>query len=263
MSAISNGTELRVLRALLPSRAMAWRPELSSEALIVWCSLFFSCFSNAAFWHAAISDPLTQWRLVISLFLIVTAVHAFLLGWVFNRWTAKPLMTILLLTTAVATYYMGAYGVYVDADMLRNVLHTDRQESSELLTMGLLAALVLGLLPMALLWRVRLRRRSWRRGLALRSAFLVGTVLVTAAGMLMSSQDVSSLMRSHREVRYLVTPANYLVALANVLSATPPGGKRALLPVGADAHLVGRAPESKPRLLVLVVGETARAQNWG
>ena len=263
MSAISTGTELRVLRALLPGRVMAWRPELSSEALIVWCSLFFSCFSNAPFWHAAISDPLTQWRLLISLFLIVTALHAFLLGWVFNRWTAKPLMTILLLTTAVATYYMGAYGVYVDADMLRNVLHTDRQESSELLTMGLLAALVLVLLPMALLWRVRLRRRRLRRALVLRGAFLAGTVLVAAAGALMSSQDVSSLMRSHREVRYLVTPANYLVALAKVLSATPPGGKRALLPVGTDARVVGRARGSKPRLLILVVGETARAQNWG
>lgn len=263
MSAITTSTGQRVTRAWSPSAVLAWRPELSSEALIACCSLFFSCFSNAAFWHAAISNPLTQWRLLISLFLIVTAVHAFLLGWVCNRWTAKPLMTVLLLTTAVATYYMGAYGVYVDADMLRNVLHTDRQESSELLTMGLLAALVLGLLPMAVLWRVRLRQRGLRRALVLRSAFLLGTVLVAAAGVLMSSQDVSSLIRSHREVRYLVTPANYLVALAKVLSATPPGGKRALLPVGTDARVAGRARGSKPRLLVLVVGETARAQNWG
>ena len=144
MSAISARIEQRALHALSRSAALAWRPQLSSEALIVLCSLFFSLFSNAAFWHAAIGNPLAQWRLVVSLFLIVTALHAFLLGWVFNRWTAKPLMTILLLATAAATYYMSAYGVYLDADMLRNVLHTDRQESSELLTLGLLAALVLG-----------------------------------------------------------------------------------------------------------------------
>jgi lipid A ethanolaminephosphotransferase len=263
MSAISARIEQRALHALSRSAALAWRPQLSSEALIVLCSLFFSLFSNAAFWHAAINHPLAQWRLVVSLFLIMTALHAFLLGWVFNRWTAKPLMTILLLATAAATYYMSAYGVYLDADMLRNVLHTDRQESSELLTLGLLAALVLGLLPMVLLWRVRLRRRTWKRALALRGAFLAATVLVAVVGVLLSAQGVSSLIRSHREVRYLVTPANYVVAMAKVLRDTPPGRQHDLLPVGTDARVVGRTAGSKPRLLVLVVGETARAQNWG
>lgn len=263
MSAISARLEQRVLSVLSPGVLLAWRPELGGETLILLCSLFFSFFSNAAFWHAAINDPLAQWRLVLSLFLIVTAVHAFLLGWVFSRWTAKPLMVALLLATAAATYYMGAYGVYLDADMLRNVLHTDRRESSELLTLGLLAALVLGLLPTVLLWRVRLRKRTWKRALALRSAFMAGTVMVAVVGVLMSAQGVSSLVRSHREIRYLVTPANYIVALVKVLSDTPPGGKRTLSPVGTDARVVARPAGSKPRLLVLVVGETARAQNWG
>jgi lipid A ethanolaminephosphotransferase len=244
----------------------AWwkqRIELTSEALILLCSAFFALFNNSAFWHSAISNPMQQWRLALSLFLIVTAVHAFLLGWVVNRWTAKPLLTALLLVTAVASHYMNAYGVYLDADMLRNVLHTDSRESSELLTWWLLVPLALTAFPVALLWRVQLRRRKWPRALAIRSAFLLGALLAGAAGALMSSQGVSSLIRNHREVRYLVTPANYLVSLVNVMQASPPGPKRALLPVGLDARQDPRPAGSKPRLLVLVVGETARAQNWG
>lgn len=246
--------------------ATAWwkqRIELSSEALILLCSAFFALFDNGAFWHSAIQNPMQQWRLALSLFLIMTAVHAFLLGWVVNRWTAKPLLTVLLLATAVASHYMNAYGVYLDADMLRNVLHTDSKESSELLTWWLLVPLTLTAFPVSLLWRVRLRRRKWPRALAIRSAFLLGVLLAGAAGVLMSSQEVSSLIRNHREVRYLVTPANYLVSLANVMQASPPGQKRALLPVGSDARQDPRPAGSKPRLLVLVVGETARAQNWG
>ena len=80
---------------------------------------------------------------------------------------------------------------------------------------------------------------------------------------MLSFQDISSLMRNHREVRYLVTPANYVVALSNVMLASPPGPKRALLPVGLDARQTPRTSGGKPRLLVLVVGETVRAQNWG
>ena len=243
--------------------SLARGPELSSESLILACSVFFTIFSNTAFWRAAIQQPLQQWQLVASLFVVVTALHALLLGLVVNRWNAKPLLTVLLLVTAIATHYMDAYGVYLDDDMLRNVLHTDGKESRELLTVQLLIPVVLTTLPIALLWRVRLRKRGWKRALSMRMAFLVGVVLVGAVGVSLASRDITSMIRNHREVRYLVTPANYLVSLSNVLLASPPGPKPALLPVGLDAKQAPRVPGSKPRLLVLVVGETARAQNWG
>ena len=243
--------------------SLARGPELSSESLILACSVFFTIFSNTAFWRAAIQQPLQQWQLVASLFVVVTALHALLLGLVVNRWNAKPLLTVLLLVTAIATHYMDAYGVYLDDDMLRNVLHTDGKESRELLTVQLLIPVVLTTLPIALLWRVRLRKRGWKRALSMRMAFLVGVVLVGAVGVSLASRDITSMIRNHREVRYLVTPANYLVSLSNVLLASPPGPKPALLPVGLDARQSPRVPGSKLRLLIVVVGETARAQNWG
>lgn len=244
--------------------AAAWwrfRPQIGSEALLLLSALYFSMFSNGAFWHAAIADPLSQWRFVLSLFLVVTALHALLLGLVANRWILKPLLTVLLLVTAAASHYMSAYGVYLDADMLRNVLHTDSKESSELLSPRLLVPLVGSLLPIALLWRVRLRNRGMPRAVAVRAAFLLLMAGVAGCGVMLSSQNFSSLFRNHREVRYLVTPANYVVSLSHVLLSSPPGPKKALLPVGLDAR---QARETgKPRLLLLVVGETARARNWG
>ncbi|MET0756364.1 MAG: phosphoethanolamine--lipid A transferase [Pseudoxanthomonas sp.] len=239
------------------------RPLITSELLILLCSLFFSMFSNASFWHSALAHPLAQWRLSLSLFLVTTALHALLLGLVVNRWTAKPLLSVLLPLTALAAHYMNSYGVYLDADMLRNVLHTDIKESSELLSPRLLIPLVLILLPLLALWRVRLLERSWPRALAVRAAFLAAMASVLAAGALLSFQDISSLVRNHREVRYLVTPANYLVSLSNVLLASPPGPRQALLPIGTDARQSAHAFGAKPRLIILVVGETVRAQNWG
>jgi lipid A ethanolaminephosphotransferase len=238
-----------------------WRPQISGESLVLLSALYFSLCSNGAFWHAAIAHPLAQWRFVLSLFLVVTALHALLLGLVINRWVAKPLLTVLLLVTAVASHYMSAYGVYLDPDMLRNVLHTDSKESSELLSARLLIPIAWSLLPIVLLWRIRLRRRSWPRALGVRGLFLLAMALVAACGVMLSSQDFSTLFRSHREVRYLVTPANYVVSLSKVLLSSPPGAKKALLPVGLDARQTSAA--GKPRLLLLVVGETARAQNWG
>ena len=69
------------------ARSVAWAfsPAMGSERLILLCSLFFTLFSNLAFWHAAIEHPLQQWRLALSLFVVVTALHALLLGLVVNQ----------------------------------------------------------------------------------------------------------------------------------------------------------------------------------
>ena len=261
MNASTIGVETPAKEAALAAAWWRFRPEISGESLVLLSALYFTLFSNAAFWHAAIAHPLPQWRFVLSLLLVVTALHALLLGLVANRWIAKPLLTVLLLVTAVASHYMTAYGVYLDADMLRNVLHTDSKESRELLSPRLLIPLAGSLLPIVLLWRVRLRKRSVSRAVVVRVAFLLVMAVVAACGVMLSSQEFSTLFRSHREVRYLVTPANYVVSLSNVLLSSPPGPKQALLPVGLDARQARAA--GKPRLLLLVVGETARAQNWG
>ena len=254
------------LRRNARSAAPLWlrqRPVIASETLLLAVSLYFSMFSNGEFWRNVIVAPAVQWKLAAALFVIITAVHALLLGMLIHRRYARPVLAVLILVTAVATYYMGSYGVYLDSDMLRNILHTDRKESSELLSWRLLMPVLFAGLPIALLWRVRLRERPWRRALAIRTGFLAVLLLAFAGAAMLSFQDLSSLIRNRREVRYLVTPANYLVSLARVVTASPPGSRPAKTPIGQDARQLPRIAGRKPRLLVLVVGETARARNWG
>lgn len=231
--------------------------------MILVCSLFFSAFYNGPFWTSAVPSPLVQWKFALSLLLITTALHCLILAFVVNRWTAKPLLTILLVVTALAAHYMNSYGVYLDADMLRNILHTDAKESGELITARLLIPLGLALIPISLLWWVQQRKVPFVRALLVRLLFMASMIVLIVIGALLSSRDVSTLLRSHREVRYLATPANYIVSLYNVLLASPPGKKAPLIVIGKDARQVVASPDRKPRLVVLVVGETVRAQNWG
>ena len=44
-----------------------------------------------------------SWRMPL------TTLHALLLGLVISRWNAKPVLTVLLLVTALASHYMNAY----------------------------------------------------------------------------------------------------------------------------------------------------------
>ena len=76
------------------------------------------------------------------------------------------------------------------------------------------------------------------------------------------SRDITSLMRNQHTARYLITPGNLLYGLAvnSVADVASAAGPREA--IGTDAHLVRVALANRPRLLVLVVGETARAANF-
>ena len=246
------------------ARLRSWRPEIATETLILLASVFFALVCNTLFWRSAMATNPGSMLFALSLFALLAGVHALLLGLLLWRWNAKVLLTVLLVTTAFATHYMNSFNVYLDADMLRNVLATDHKESSELMTPALILPLLgYALVPCALLWRLRLKRRSWGRALLRRAVFLLCVTVVTAGGALLSFQNVSALMRNHREVRYLATPINYLIALKQNFSSGNPIKAAPKLPIGTDAKTTARAAGSRPRLLVLVVGETARAQNWG
>jgi lipid A ethanolaminephosphotransferase len=257
-----NATVARTLR--LP--AVAWlqgRPRLSTEALIALASLFFAIAGNGLFWNSAMATHPGSLRYALSLLLLLLGTHAFLLGLLVWRWNAKVVVSTLLMLTMLASHYMGRYHIYLDADMLRNVLATDRRESSELLTASLAGPLLLGLVPTLAVWRLQLTDRRWTGALSWRAGFLLLAAGVAVGGALLSFQEISALMRSQREVRYLATPANVLLGLPRALRGDNPVQRAPKLPIGVDAQAMHHASGSRPRLLLLVLGETARAQNWG
>jgi lipid A ethanolaminephosphotransferase len=166
---------------------------------------------------------------------------------------------------AGSTHFMQAFGVYLDPSMLRNALRTDVGEARELLSLGFAVRLLLqAVLPIALLWAVTLRERTWGRVLGLRLLWIVGGLVLLVGTVLAVFQPFSSLMRNHKEIRYLITPTNVLWSAGSVVAQDLKGAAKPRQPIGLDAQpgpqLQARA---RPVVLVVVVGETARAANWG
>lgn len=250
-------------------RCRQWRPTLRTETLALLASLFFSIFCNGLFWASVSAGrSLTlaaSWLFLGGMFVTVTAIHFILICIVLNRWTAKPVLAVLITVTALAAYYMSTFTVFLDTSMLRNVLRTDVKEASELFNPGMLSPLLLtAVLPLLVLLRVRVRREPFARALVIRIMAL-GTVLLVGVGSLMAIfQDVAPLMRNHKEIRYLITPANYLYSLARVLGEDASAATKPRQQIGLDAALAPSWQQrKKPALFVIVVGETARAANWG
>ena len=244
------------------------RPAIHIETLLALCAAYILAAGNGPFWRAALahrawSEPGT-WLFAGAVFVALSAFYLAFTALFSTRYTVRPLLTVLLLVTAAASYYVDRYAIYLDRAMLRNVMATNYKEASELLGWGLgLHLSVFGVLPSALLWWPRLKQRPPLRALAVRTGWVAASLVVGVASLLLVFADFASLMRNHREVRHLITPGNVVASLAGNLwgRAKRPAGQ-GLLAVGADARAAPARAGRKPQLFVLVVGETARAQNF-
>ncbi len=245
------------------------RWHLGSDALALLSSLYFALVANGGFWSAALqghslSSP-QSWGHALALGVALVGLQFVLLGLLLTRHSAKPVLAVLFIVAAVAVHATWRYGVYLDPAMLRNALKTDAPEVRELITPALWRdLLLLAGPPLLLLSRLDLRRRPLRQALVRRALALgIGSVVVAGA-LLADFQSLASLMRNHKEVRYLVTPTNVVYSLVRATSSNGVRPAQVRLPIGTDARL-GPAwtASARPVLMVVVVGETARSANWG
>jgi lipid A ethanolaminephosphotransferase len=79
-----------------------------------------------------------------------------------------------------------------------------------------------------------------------------------------SFQDLASTMRNHKSLRYMVNPFNTVYAGTRIVAGQAAQTGQPLQPIGEDALVVRTASAaSAAPLIVLVVGETVRAANFG
>lgn len=175
-----------------------------------------------------------------------------------GRW----LIALLLILSAQSAYYMDQFGVLMDVVMIDNITHTDVKEIKGLLSMGMvLHLLILGVLPAWLVvqyWpkvdnivkEVKTRLKS----MLLLLVALVMVVLPFTAGYY-------SFIREHKITRFYANPTYpvySIIKYAGLQLASKPLTE--IAKIAEDAEFAEEA--SKNELVIMVVGETARADRF-
>ena len=237
----------------------AWQ---TNAVLALWLTLA----GNVPLWQKVLSvGGSGAWVLWVTMAALVASVNFALLSLITwprgYRWMAS----VLVLVAAANTHFMRTYGVVIDPSMMANVLNTDAREATDLLTPALPLTLLLVAGPaLWWIWRRPLRRRGvWQRLWRNTGAVSLGLALAVASGVA-GYQGLASLMRNHKAVRYMINPLNTVYAVGALAAERVPTSARAIEPVGEDARLgASYAAQARPPLLVLVIGETARAEDFG
>ncbi|EJN20214.1 phosphoethanolamine transferase [Pseudomonas sp. GM80] len=244
------------LKAVRPE----WVTLIASAFLLIGCNfvLWQHLFEITAADGKGIAMRVAFGLMILAAFNIVLTFLAF-------RPLLKPLLTLIFLISAGVAYFMSQYGVMIDAGMFRNFAETNATEVRDLLSLKLFFyMLLLGVLPSWLLWKVPVNYRRWHRELISKVIVSVASVAVIGGVALANYQGLSSLFRNHHEIRLMLVPSNYIGASAGYLREQVVSAQQPFIKIGEDAQ---RNPDLKlqPRksLTVLVVGESARAENFG
>ena len=249
------------------SRWARLAPRCSLEVLVALVSIHFAVFANGPFWDQALKgrdwSTSETWRFAGLVFAALVGLHLAMMLLVVTRRTARWTLTLLLLATAVATYFTSTYHVYLDPNMIRNMLHSEPKEAADLLGRGLLLQVLGQAGPaIALVWWARLPRAPIGAAAVQRIAAFSVAAAITAAAVLIGYQGFAGLFRNNHTARYLVTPASFIYSIGRAATAAKQQTARGA--IGTDATLASNWQDRRrPVLLVIVVGETVRSANWG
>ena len=243
---------------------MRFRLLQTPNRLCVVAGAWMALVCNASFWSLMFriqgGGPKT-WLFAASLFGLMIGLNLFLLRLLSPGRLFKPMLSLLLVLAAASGWFMDTYGVAIDSDMLRNALQTNAAEARDFVGWSLGWRLLWqGVLPAVLLWFLPLPAQGfWREAREWLLGSIAGLALALAAGLPMYS-SYASFFRNQDVARYLISPANVLVGSVRLAQKSM---RKSLPfePVGLDARRAARA-ETKPLLVLLVVGETARAANF-
>jgi lipid A ethanolaminephosphotransferase len=241
-----------------------WHP----IALVALVALWLSVLPNAPFlrlfWlspdagggFARLLFTASGWLISVGILLLVGAVLAL----IFRGWALKAALAAALLVAAPLGYFSWAYSVYFNRHMAANILGTHPGEAFELIGWRVVLWVVLvGVLPVWWVLRQPLRPVSWLRQAGLSTALaLVGTVFVLGC-IFPQYQRFASSLRNGSVSFHMLAPVNIVAGFGAHWKRTHQRPVVAA-PRGTDARPRYGLPQ--PRIVVFVLGETARAANF-
>src|SRR6185436_10683351 len=103
-----------------------FRPMLRIEFLVLLVVAWVIATANFTWWAAVGQgrswlQPANWWFLVCC-FTALVALHYMVLAPFAHRWVVRPLLTLVVVVSAAAAWYMRTYAVMLDPTMIQNVL---------------------------------------------------------------------------------------------------------------------------------------------
>ena len=244
--------------------------KIKSISLIVFnllLAIWLGVFLNIAFFEKI--RMLTPYNgvkaglFVVASIIIVVAAYNFIFQ-LFNwKWTAKPLAIALVFIGGFAAYAVNTLGVLITSDQIQNLMQTDIAEARDTWSWHLLTwTLGMTVVPIIVILMMKIKPEPIIRQLLHKVIASVVSLAMVLGLLFVFYVDFAAIFRENRDLKGMISPQNMIASFASYYKKKAPKENLPLVVYGEDAVMQKAQATSLPKLMVLVVGETARAENF-
>lgn len=200
---------------------------------------------------------------VVASIIIVVAAYNFIFQ-LFNwKWTAKPLAIALVFIGGFSAYAVNTLGVLITSDQIQNLVQTDIAEARDTWSWHLLTwTLGMTVVPIIVILMMKIKPEPIIRQLLHKVIASVVSLAMVLGLLFVFYVDFAAIFRENRDLKGMISPQNMIASFASYYKKKAPKENLPLVVYGEDAVLQKAQATSLPKLMVLVVGETARAENF-
>ena len=238
---------------------------IKSHWFILLTGLYFTFVLNCSFWRFVFNNiEITNFSVfvfVLSLPFFIFVPLYICLNLIVVPYITKPFLIFFILTSSATNYWMYNLGIYIDTDMIRNVFETTTREAFDLITFsGLVWVFITGIIPSLFIVATKIEYQSSWKEIIKRVANILLALLIIGCFAAISYKEYASFSRNNREVRKIINTINYTYSTVHYFLVQSQAD-RTFKRLDENALLV---PFEDPNItvLVIVLGETARAKNF-
>ncbi|OBT16353.1 hypothetical protein A9264_11995 [Vibrio sp. UCD-FRSSP16_10] len=242
---------------------------ITPQYRLIWlCAILFSALFNWAFFkHFTQAFPINDGNtgFLISVCVFLVAAHALVFSLLGGRLFTKIVLSLGFFIGASAAYFSWTYGVVIDKTMLQNMLETDSAEAFGLLSVELIFVIVAGaVLPTFLIFRSSINYQSILLESRAKILSIILAIFIILLSMVPFSANYASFFREYKSVRFYSAPLFPIYSAGkyfkhNHKDLLKPASE--MLNLASDAKVV-HANKNKHNLIILIVGETGRADHF-
>lgn len=196
--------------------------------------------------------------LTIFLFLSYLCLVYIILAILFFKYLIKVVLILFIVTSLISSYFLYFYGVLIDPEMIRNAMQTDAKEVVELLNLPLFLFLALALFLSFLVLKMQIVYPSFKKHILIRFSSIIVAIIAFLCFFMPFTKTYVPFFRVHNHLKMYNTPFYQLYSLFRYYQIELLS-KRELEIISQNSF---KDDNVSKKLLVMVLGETARAANF-
>ncbi|VTN06461.1 Phosphoethanolamine transferase eptA [Raoultella ornithinolytica] len=195
------------------------RPVMSRTVYLIIFALYVGLLLNLAFYRQVFTllpvNSLHNWLVFLSMPVVAFSVMNILTTLASFLKLDRLVISLFILLSASAQYFIWTFGVVIDRAMITNILDTTPAESFALMSGKMVLTLGLsGVLMVALAWWIKISKAKtvWR-SIAVRLLNILVSALLIVLVAALFYKDYASVFRNNKELVKSLSPSNSIVAI--------------------------------------------------